>query len=439
MAIFLAPMVLKGLLGTAVRTAGSRSLSPYISALTSQGIQRKTAQKIAKQFSSTIKDAQKKGQFPLADKKLASDISKNLTNAERKLLTQRGLASAEAPAVSLSKQRMLGRQALPTGLARQNPTGQMSGMPIYGTRTGGEITRIPLPQARITNQFPVPAGGVSPLEQIAARNALVNQRAGAAMINKPIVQTVDPGRGLSKKEFVTGAGLLSLPMFFDGSETPATPIPKTNAVSLNNDNGQTQINADSNINNNQNNQQNIFGKKLAQTFFPEIPQSNKELINLAILAGSLEFLKPRQPGENLASQASRALQAGTRVGADVQKRQLEALTTQAALQKAKLGKQVSVTKEKKEAFEKVIDTVYDTDPSFKTTIDLIKQKVGTDIGSDLGDDQRRAIELEAMSINASTGLGVVESTKIAAQNFLTGQKSIPTTSGEDIDADVTEQ
>ena len=36
-----------------------------------------------------------------------------------------------------------------------------------------------------------------------------------------------------------------------------------------------------------------------------------------------------------------------------------------------------------------------------------------------------------MSINASTGLGAVESTKIAAQNFLTGQKSIPTVSGED--------
>jgi len=210
---------------------------------------------------------------------------------------------------------------------------------------------------------------------------------------------------------------------------------------INNVNNQTRS-----AQNEQNLQENIFGERLAQALFPGINQDNKQLINAAILRGSLELLKPRQPGENLASQLGRGLEAGTQFGKDIQQRGLEALATQAklsqaqaALQKAKLGKQVSVTKEKREAFGEVIDTIYDTDPTFKTTVDLIKQKVGTDIGSDLGDDQRRAIELEAMSINASTGLGVVESTKIAAQNFLTGQKSIPSTSGEDIDADVTEQ
>ncbi len=44
--------------------------------------------------------------------------------------------------------------------------------------------------------------------------------------------------------------------------------------------------------------------------FPGIDQSNKQLINAAILRGSLELLKPRQPGENFASQAARALEAG---------------------------------------------------------------------------------------------------------------------------------
>ena len=185
---------------------------------------------------------------------------------------------------------------------------------------------------------------------------------------------------------------------------------------------------------------NIFGDVLG-TVFPGINQSNKQLINAAILQGSLELLKPRQAGENLASQFGRAITAGQKVGTDLEKQALEKLVTQFGLQKTaaeiqelqktKPGKQVSITKEKRELFEKVIDTVYDTDPSFKTTVDLIKEKVGTDISSDLGEDQRRAIELEAMSINASTGLGVVESTKIAAQNFLTGQKSIPTVSGED--------
>jgi hypothetical protein len=54
---------------------------------------------------------------------------------------------------------------------------------------------------------------------------------------------------------------------------------------------------------------NIFGDVLG-TVFPGIDQSNKQLINAAILRGSLELLKPRQAGENFASQAARALEAG---------------------------------------------------------------------------------------------------------------------------------
>tara|TARA_R100001530_G_scaffold4027_2_gene5664 strand:+ start:1267 stop:2295 length:1029 start_codon:yes stop_codon:yes gene_type:complete len=45
--------------------------------------------------------------------------------------------------------------------------------------------------------------------------------------------------------------------------------------------------------------------------------SNKDLINAAILRGSLELLKPRQQGENFASQASRALEAGLKTQLDV--------------------------------------------------------------------------------------------------------------------------
>jgi len=39
--------------------------------------------------------------------------------------------------------------------------------------------------------------------------------------------------------------------------------------------------------------------------------TNKQLIDAAILRGSLELAKPRQPGENFASQIGRSLQAGT--------------------------------------------------------------------------------------------------------------------------------
>ena len=116
--------------------------------------------------------------------------------------------------------------------------------------------------------------------------------------------------------------------------------------------------------------QNIFGERIAQALFPGISQDNKQLINAAILRGSLELLKPRQPGENLASQLGRGLQAGTQLGANIQKRQLEALATQAALLKAQqTGKQVSVTKEKREIFENVIDPLFAADQEFRTDIE----------------------------------------------------------------------
>lgn len=165
--------------------------------------------------------------------------------------------------------------------------------------------------------------------------------------------------------------------------------------------------------------QNIFGERIAQALFPGISQDNKQLINAAILRGSLELLKPRQPGENLASQLGRGLQAGTQLGADIQKRQLEALATQAALLKAQqTGKQVSVTKEKREIFENVIDPLFAADQEFRTDIETLKEQTN-DI-MDLNPETRRALELEAMTINARRNLGAVASMKLAVKNYLSG-------------------
>ena len=46
--------------------------------------------------------------------------------------------------------------------------------------------------------------------------------------------------------------------------------------------------------------------------------SNKDLINAAIFRSSLELLKPRQPGENIASQLGRGLQAGAETAKSLQ-------------------------------------------------------------------------------------------------------------------------
>jgi len=169
--------------------------------------------------------------------------------------------------------------------------------------------------------------------------------------------------------------------------------------------------------------QNIFGERLAQALFPGINQDNKQLINAAILRGSLELLKPRQAGENLASQLGRGLEAGVAVGENIQKRRLEALTTQAALLKAQQGKktQTTVTKEKRDAFKNIIDPLYDSDISFRNDIELLKKQSGDSFG--LNDDTRALLELEAMTIEANSDLSSSESMKQAVKNILTGNLS----------------
>jgi len=109
--------------------------------------------------------------------------------------------------------------------------------------TGAGVTKIP---TRTTDMFPIPARATSPISEIAgtaarrqaieaerqAGRAAFNRARGMDMLNKPIVQTVDPGRGLTKKEFAAGAGLLSLPMFFGGSEqTLTSPVIGASSVS----------------------------------------------------------------------------------------------------------------------------------------------------------------------------------------------------------------
>ena len=187
--------------------------------------------------------------------------------------------------------------------------------------------------------------------------------------------------------------------------------------------------------------ENIFGERLAQALFPGINQNNKQLINAAILRGSLELLKPRQAGENLASQLGRGLEAGVAVGENIQKRRLEALATEAALLKAQQGKktQTTVTKAKSDAFKNIIDPLYDSDISFRNDIEALKKQSGDSFG--LNDDTRALLELEAMTIEANSNLSSAQSMRQAVKNLLTGNLSsnqTETGSTADADADITE-
>jgi hypothetical protein len=150
--------------------------------------------------------------------------------------------------------------------------------------------------------------------------------------------------------------------------------------------------------------------------------TNKQLIDAAILRGSLELLKPRQAGENFASQASRALKAGTDFGKDVFDQQQSALETllkqqklaqeQQKLAQGKTPSQVSMTEEKALGFESAVKSLYDISPEVKGAVDLLGGK-GT--FSDPGVD---ALAAEAMSIqSADPTLSANDAIKKAAEKI----------------------
>lgn len=171
--------------------------------------------------------------------------------------------------------------------------------------------------------------------------------------------------------------------------------------------------------------QNIFGERIAQALFPGISQDNKQLINAAILRGSLELLKPRQPGENLASQLGRGLQAGTQLGADIQKRQLEALTTQAALLKAQQGKmpsQVTITENKLDSFKDLAGVLRKTSPTFEKNLGAIQSKIGDMFGPNA--DTLKALATEAIGRqSANPRLSPEQALEEAAVSILGGNIS----------------
>jgi|DEB0MinimDraft_10_1074344.scaffolds.fasta_scaffold14147_2 hypothetical protein len=255
--------------------------------LISSGLSAQRSSKIGRNLEKAAKQSISKGKIP-TDEKLIGTLSKK----DKILLSN-----------PKYRKGLLGEQAV----VRQGPTGQISGMPVYGTRTGGEITRISLPQARITNQFPVPAGGVSPLEQIAARSALAKQRAGAAMINKPMVQTVDKGlTGLQTTGLL--GGLSVAPMLIPRGEQPQPVM--ANAV------GAPQVAQTPQE------QEPRFGQVLR----PSSESTSKEVINAALLRAGLTLLRGGTGTEALESAASIAdAQTTYRTGAQALKAGQEAL------------------------------------------------------------------------------------------------------------------
>ena len=178
---------------------GARAVATRIAG--SSSTIRKVQNVLSKNFQKAQKESISKGKIPSE-----KTLTQGLTKDQKGLLSNQGLLSTTPKFISAAPINQLARTPTATGI---------------GLRTGGEITRIPVPQARITNQFPVPAGGVSPLEQIAARSALSNQRAAAVSQRGRTI----PGsqRIMSPLGAITTTGLIgsaaTLPMMF-GAEQP---------------------------------------------------------------------------------------------------------------------------------------------------------------------------------------------------------------------------
>lgn len=177
-----------------------------------------------------------------------------------------------------------------------------------------------------------------------------------------------------------------------------------------------------------------------QTLFGNVtmPQmmkpTNKQLIDAAILRGSLELLKPRQPGENLASQASRALEAAQQPA--------KILTDyNAAIQAAKakgIQPQVTITPAKMFGFYKVGQTLMKTNKKFR---DAIRNLKGTGLFSTEA-QALRAVTNNAMGIESQEGEGmsnaIIKSLDILSEN-VTKETSVSNIEGdEDVIKSITE-
>ena len=181
---------------------------------------------------------------------------------------------------------------------------------------------------------------------------------------------------------------------------------------------------------NQQQPSNIFGDVLG-TVFPGIDQNNKQLINAAILRGSLELLKPRQPGEGLASQFGRAIDAGQKVGTDLQKQELENLVAGIGLQKtiaetqklekeSKGGKPIKPTVEQSRIYKSSITSLIKMDKDFAADINTIQQKSG-DWGG-LNDETSDLLSLAAIDlVNRGDYADPIKALKEVAKRQATGQ------------------
>ena len=307
--LFLAAPLAQGLLTTAIRTAGSKAIQPYITALVQKGAGRKTATTLAKQYVKNVGKANKTGSFPLIDKKTSQSFVNALNNTQRSELQRKGLLASDEVAQNLSKARMLGTQTSPAvnvSPYSMNVTKQISGMPVgsssrslgwtCGLRMGRGGERIVIPRNFVTMSerasksgkfLPVPVQtGANPLQQQASRIALQRQKEAMQRMNRPITQTVDKGLN----NYAAGGlltGLSVAPMFMSSEEQPTQAGTMSTGRLLSQAPQQEQAPA----------------MRFGEVLRPSSQSTAKEVLNAALLRAGLSLIKPTRPGQTPLTQA----------------------------------------------------------------------------------------------------------------------------------------
>ena len=278
MALILAAPLAKGLLATAIRTAGSKAVQPYVTALVREGAGRKAATQIAKEYVKTVGKANKTGAFPLIDKAATKNITKVLSNTQRSELQRKGLLASDAPAATISRQRMIGggesRRLLQEQTARQ--TGPTFNFPPTSPVSTPTFTA-PIPTAA---QRAVRARQIQ-AERNAAQAAL-NRGRGMNVPSVPRGTTMPGSQSIQSplRAIATTGGLVgtaaALPMIFGGGEV----APQTVSVP-------TQAPVDTTI------------RDINQVISPTESATSKQILNAALLRAGLSIMQGGSPREAL--------------------------------------------------------------------------------------------------------------------------------------------
>jgi hypothetical protein len=280
MALVLAAPLVKGLLATAIRTAGSKAIQPYVTNLVGQGVGKKAATQIAKQYTKTVGKANKTGSFPLVNKTTNRNFANSLSGNQRVELQRKGLLQSDVP-ITASKGKMLGTGGMQRQVQQQLSLQAAPRFNFPPNPVGGPAFTAPI-QTTAQRQAAARAAAARARQTQAERNAAqaaFNRRKEIDAYNRPITQTVDQGLGLGTQAKIAG-GLATVPIAASILSPTEQQAPAVQAVS-------SAAPVDTTM------------RDISQVISPTESATSKQIINAALLRAGLSMMQGGNVGDAL--------------------------------------------------------------------------------------------------------------------------------------------